>query len=116
MLPIGWLIASLKKFYYRLRYYLLKIDSKELTEYINSIKNAIESASEGSFQITSDIEFELAIINSKEKGGSIKLYVVDAKGKFEDQAISKIKFTMGYKVRPTGRAIGSMPNRKYDGL
>ena len=94
----------------------MKLQSKELTEYIKAVKDAVESASEDSFQITSDIEFELAVINSKEKGGGLKLFVVDAKGKFEDQAISKIKFSMGYRITPTARVIGSVRNREYDNL
>ena len=99
--------------YYYIRFHLLKLQSKELTEYITAVKDAIDSASQDSFQITSDIEFELAVINSKEKGGGLKLFVVDAKGKFEDQVISKIKFTMGYQITPTARVIGSVPNNRY---
>lgn len=75
----------------------MEIKSKELTEYITDIRKSIEAAHTDSFDLVSDVEFELAIVNRKEKEGGFSIFVVDAKGKYENQSVSKIKFKMGFR-------------------
>jgi len=72
---------------------LEKINSEELTTYITTILDTLNKAKTDGFRLNVPIEFELAIINKKEKGGGIEIFIADAKGKVEKEHISKIKFS-----------------------
>jgi len=76
----------------------MEINTNELKDYIKNICKAIENADTETINLKSPIEFELAVITKKEGKGKVNIFVVDAGGKYEKEAISKIKFSMGYKA------------------
>lgn len=70
-----------------------KVESKELEEYINSSITAIKNGVKGTgFEIVKPIEFNLAVINTAEGGGGLKIYIAKAEGKLKSEEISHIKF------------------------
>jgi len=71
----------------------MEIESKELTDYIKSSINSIKGGVEGTgFKITKPTEFNLAVTNTVEGGGGLKVYIVKAEGKLKSEEISHIKF------------------------
>jgi len=76
----------------------MDIESKELEEFLSSSLSAIKKGAEGSgdFRIAEPVEFDLAVINTKEAGGGLKIYIAKAEGKFKSEEISHIKI----KVKP----------------
>lgn len=81
----------------------MEIESKELKDYINSSVVAIKNGVEGTgFEIVKPIEFNLAVTNTKEGGGGLKIYVAKAEGKLKSEEISHIKFeAQPKKISPT---------------
>jgi len=59
---------------------------------IESLKKGTESSG---FHILNPIEFELAVVRITDKGGDVKLRVVEAGGKYSKEEVSKIKFKLG---------------------
>jgi len=45
--------------------------------------------------IKNNLEFELSVVVKKEGKGKLDIAIVSAGGKYEKEAISKIKFSMG---------------------
>ena len=76
----------------------MTIKSKELEDFLSSSLSAIKNGTEGSgdFSIVGPIEFDLAVINTRETGGGLKIYIVKAKGNLKSEEISHIKI----KVNP----------------
>ena len=71
----------------------MEIESKELQEYIKSSIIAIKNGVDGTgFKIIKPIEFNLAVTNTSESGGGLKIYVAKAEGKLKSEEISHIKF------------------------
>lgn len=85
----------------------MKIDSQELENYVESILSAIKKGvdREKSFRIKEPIEFDLAVVKTKEGGGGFKILVADAKGKLKSQEISHIKFKVHPDIKPEGSVI-----------
>lgn len=78
----------------------MKIESNELKEYIKSSLSAISEGVEGSnFKIIKPVEFNLAVTNTVEGGGGIKIYVAKAEGKLKSEEISHIKFEVSPKPK-----------------
>ncbi len=83
-------------------------DAKELTEYIDTVLRAIDEGmkNNNNFYIAPQdkITIELAIINSKKAEGGVKIFVLNAGGKYNKDEISKItipisrKRTGGFRV------------------
>ena len=73
----------------------MSIQSKELGEYMKEVRKSILAEQKEGLELTSDIEFDLAVVNTKEADGGIKLFVVNAKGRKETEHLSRIKFSMG---------------------
>lgn len=72
---------------------LVKIDSEELKDFVSSTIDNIEEGLKGrKYRLSGSIEFEVAVVNVKKKEGGLKLFVVDASGKFSKEGLSKIKF------------------------
>jgi len=79
----------------------MNIESKELKEYIKSSISAIKGGVEGTgFEIIKPIEFNLAVTNTIEGGGGLRIYVVKAEGKLKSEEISHIKFEVSPKSEP----------------
>lgn len=87
----------------------MEIESKELRNYINSSIIAIKKGLRGTgFEIVKPIEFDLAIVNTTEGGGGLKIYVAKAEGKLKSEEINHIKFQVQperkiYNVSPENR-------------
>jgi hypothetical protein len=67
--------------------------SKDLKEIvattIDSIKEGMKDRNCG---VVGGIEFEIAVIKSKEAGGGFKFFIADAGGNYAKESLSKIKF------------------------
>ncbi|OGY88712.1 MAG: hypothetical protein A3B30_01860 [Candidatus Komeilibacteria bacterium RIFCSPLOWO2_01_FULL_52_15] len=72
----------------------MKIDSKELKDFIKSALDAIRDGVKDSedFHIDGPVTFSLAIINKSERGGGLKIYVTNASAKYKKEQISKLEF------------------------
>lgn len=72
---------------------LVSIESKELKDFVSSTIDSVEKGLEGKkYRLSGSIEFEVAVVNVKKGEGGVKLFVVDASGKFGKENITKIKF------------------------
>ena len=78
-----------------------KVESSELQEYIKSSIEAIRKGVEGTgFRITKPIEFNIAVTNTTEGSGGLKIYVARAEGKLKSEEISHIKFEAIPEFKP----------------
>jgi len=86
---------------------LAKIDSEELKNFVSSTVESIEEGLKGKkYHLSGCIEFELAIVNVKKGEGGLRLFVVDASGKYGKEDVSKIRFKIEQTREPseyTGR-------------
>ncbi len=89
--------------------------NKELQEYLDSALSAIKKGVEGKgeFRIIEPIEFDLAVVNTKEGEAGFKIYVLSMGGKISSEQISRIKIkvhpdrskeTRDWKASPPRRA------------
>jgi len=83
---------------------LAKIDSEELKNFVSSTIESIEEGLKGKkYRLSGCIEFEVAVVNVKKGEGGLKLFVVDASGKYGKENVSKIKFKIeediGYPMK-----------------
>lgn len=71
----------------------MKIESEGLETYINSTILAIQRALAGTgFKIRKPVEFNLAVTNTSEGGGGLRIYLVETGVKLKAEEISHIKF------------------------
>ena len=88
----------------------MNIETNELKEYIMSSLSAISDGVYGSnFKIVKPIEFNLAVTNTVEGGGGLKIYVAKAEGKLKSEEISHIKF----EVSPKSAGTASVHYQNY---
>lgn len=74
----------------------MAIDSQEITDFIDAVKLGIaKSREQGKFDLISTVEFELSVVVKKEGEGKFNIAIVGGGGKYEKEAITKIKFSMG---------------------
>ncbi len=73
----------------------MTINQQELTNYVKAVIEGVQNGIPEDYEIKSTIDFELAVINTKEAKGGINILVADGKGKYEKESISKIKFSVG---------------------
>lgn len=74
----------------------MTVNSSELTDFINAVKESIEKTqTQNSFELIKPIEFEISVIVKKEGRGGVNIAIVEAGGKYEKESVSKIKFSMG---------------------
>jgi len=93
----------------------MKEKSKELKEYLESALRAIKDGVEGSgdFRIKEPIEFDLAVVNTKEAGAGFKIYVLNAGGKINTEQVSRIKVKVHPDRRKEAKVFGkASPNPK----
>jgi hypothetical protein len=83
---------------------------KELEEYVRSVCTNIQKGITDGLMLDGAIEFELAVVNTKEAGGGLKLFVLDTKGNYSKKEISKIKFKIAKKSRPPKFGGGVAPS------
>ena len=85
----------------------MKIDSKELQDFIDATLNALKHGvrEHAEFHIDGPISFSLAVVNKQEKGGAIRIYVTNASGKFNKEHISKLEFKISPKKPSQKRKV-----------
>lgn len=89
----------------------MNIESRELQDYIKSSISSIRDGVSGTgFRIITPIEFDLAVTNTVEGSGDLKIYVAKAEGKLRSEEISHIKFQVSQELKPQV----SYPNRNND--
>jgi hypothetical protein len=71
--------------------------SEELEEFVRSTIEGIKKGTPDGFALHAPIEFEVAVVKIKEVKGGFKLFVVDASGKYDKEAVSRVKFKIGIK-------------------
>ena len=72
---------------------LAKLDSEELKNFVSSTIESIEAGlKDKKYRLSGCIEFELAVVNVKKGEGGLRLFVVDASGKYGKEDVSKIRF------------------------
>lgn len=81
----------------------MKIDPVELTAFIKSVIQAVDSSKNREMVLQSGIEFELSVVTTKEGSGGIKIFIANAGGKYEKETSSRIKFTVGYTKKTNTR-------------
>ncbi len=80
----------------------MNVESKELEEYVQSTLTAISkgvSNVEG-FRILKPIKFNVAVVNTKEGGGGLKVFVASAEGKLKSEEVSHIEFEVQPPSQP----------------
>jgi hypothetical protein len=71
------------------------VESKELSEYIRSVIDAVKEGTKGTgYMVDGEITLELAIVNAKKSKDGLKILVVDSKGKREKGAVSKLRIPL----------------------
>lgn len=77
----------------------MKVDSEELTDYVNSVLKAIQSSEDvnKNFSLNQGVAFDLSVVHKKKAKGGVKLLIADAEGGYEKQIVSRITFTMNSK-------------------
>ena len=78
--------------------------SEDLKEIVSTTIDSIREGLKGrECGVVGMIEFEIAVIKSKEAKGGFKFLIADASGNYSKESISKIKFNViGTKTRDTG--------------
>jgi len=78
--------------------------SEDLKEIVSTTIESIKEGMKGKeCGVIGPIEFEIAVIKSKEAKGGLKFLIADASGNYSKESISKIKFSViGTRTRQTG--------------
>ena len=79
----------------------MKIDSAELGNYVKSTIEGVENGLKEGYKLKGEIEFELAVINTKEGEGGLKIKIVNVGGNISNENVSKIKFKVGRHYKPS---------------
>lgn len=77
---------------------------KELQEFVQSTCISIQKGLTEGFVLDGPIKFDLAVVKIKEGGGHFRLHVLDAKGGYSKEEISRIKFKA---ARPRKTKVGN---------
>lgn len=78
----------------------MKIDSEELTNYVASVLEGIHSSKNPvlkDYSVSQGVSFDLKVVHKKEAGGGLKILIANAEGKYEQEVVSRITFTMQNK-------------------
>jgi hypothetical protein len=79
------------------------VEGKELSEYIRSVIDAVKEGTKGTgYTVNGDITLELAVVNARKSKDGLKILVLDAKGRHESGAISKITIPLRIDESVTG--------------
>ncbi|MEX1995812.1 MAG: hypothetical protein WD884_00335, partial [Nitrosopumilaceae archaeon] len=70
-------------------------------EFVKSVLIAVDNSKTREFRLKSNVEFELSILTKKEASGKMSILIADVGGIYEKEAVSKIKFSMGYEKNGT---------------
>ena len=62
----------------------MKIESQEITDFINAVKIGIaKSQGDGTFELMSNVDFELAVVAKKQGKGKVNIAIASAGGEYE---------------------------------
>lgn len=81
-------------------------ENVELEKFVRSTIESIKKGTPDGFKLDGAIEFEIAVVTVKEAKGGFKLFVVNASGKYDKEAISKIKFKITRDIGEPDITIG----------
>lgn len=74
----------------------MEIESKEITDFINAVKDGIaKSQADGTFELMSNVDFELSVVAKKQGEGKVNIVIAGIGAESEKQSISRIRFSMG---------------------
>lgn len=75
---------------------MTKEKPRALKEYISSVLDDIEDAlkERTRYVLRGPIKFNIAVVNTKERGGGLKVYVVGAEGRHKSEEISRLQFSI----------------------
>lgn len=93
----------------------MNINSEELEKYLQSSLSAIKKGVEtdGDFRIVEPIEFDLALINTQEGSGGLKIYIAKAEGGLKSEEISHIKIKVNPDRRKEARVFQPRQRETY---
>jgi len=91
----------------------MKIDSKELTDYITSVLEGIHSSQNPilkDYIASQGVMFDLKVIHKKGAKGGLKILIANAEGEYEREVVSRITFTMQHRdaMKQGINALGEM--------
>jgi len=86
----------------------------EIKEFLESLQDQIIEGLHDDMTLKGEIDVELSIVTNKEAGGKVRVFVVDAGGKYEKETISKVKFKIRPKMENVGLAT-QVKNKKLRG-
>jgi len=78
----------------------MKIDSKELSDYVVSVLNAVSSSQDATikkFTLSQGVTFDLKVVHKKGAKGGLRILIANAEGDYEKEVVSRITFTMQHK-------------------
>lgn len=83
--------------------------SEDLKEIVSTtIESIKEGMKEKECGVVGTIDFEIAVIKSKEAKGRFRFLIADATGNYSSESISKIKFKVLGTKTDIGRRIGAV--------
>ena len=83
--------------------------SEDLKEIVSTTIESIREGMKGKeCGVVGTIDFEIAVIKSKEAKGGLKFLVADASGNYSSESVSKIKFKIMGSKTELGRHIGAL--------
>jgi len=74
----------------------LFVEENELETYLKNALKSIEKSQTKLFKVQPPIEFEIAVVNTKDKSGGIRVMIADANVKYKTESLSKIKISYRY--------------------
>jgi hypothetical protein len=85
--------------------------SEDLKEIVSTtIESIKEGMKEKECGVVGTIDFEIAVIKSKEAKGGFRFLVADASGNYSNESVSKIKFKiLGSKTKLDKKYLKSLP-------
>jgi len=78
----------------------MKIDSKELRDYVISVLDAVNSSQNATMQnftLSQGVTFDLKVVHKKGAKGGLRILIANAEGEYEKEVVSRITFTMQHK-------------------
>lgn len=74
--------------------------------YIKKILEDIELGLGEKYKVKGDIDFDISVGKTKEVGGGFKIFVADAKGKYSNKQLSRVKIKVIKKRSAPGLSGG----------
>lgn len=82
------------------------IESEELKNLVSStIDNIQAGMNDRGHHLSGAIEFEVAVVSMEKAQGGIKLFVVNASGKYASENITKIKFKIEKDIGDVSKVV-----------